>query len=151
MAINGKILRLDNKLNNLYDYKELNIIETMLDDIKKIVSTRKGSYPGDPKFGVDILKFQFEPTNSSMMSELKRELEVSINTYKSLDMNIEVEVFHESAYNKKGVVARIIGTSKDIRLEADLFLSDDFRSLIFVYEEEVLQSMELKYDEYHTE
>lgn len=60
--------------------------------IRNILLTRKGNYPFNPSFGMDIERYQFDLLDDVQISEIKNELFRQIATYMPSFQNVVVDV-----------------------------------------------------------
>jgi phage baseplate assembly protein W len=68
------------------------IILAIILAIRNILLTRKGNYPFNPSFGMDIEKYQFDLLDDVQISEIKNELFRQIATYMPSFQNVVVDV-----------------------------------------------------------
>lgn len=87
----NKKIKISNVLNEIYDFKQMTETEALLDDIKKIVSTIRGTYITDPEFGVDIKYKLFDPKDSITLAEVKNSVESAIKKYISVPIGLNVD------------------------------------------------------------
>lgn len=60
--------------------------------IRNILLTRKGNFPFNPSFGMDIERYQFDLLDDVQVAEIKNELFRQISTYMPSFQNVVVDV-----------------------------------------------------------
>lgn len=87
----NKKIKVSNVLNEIYDFKQMSESEALLDDVKKIISTIRGTYLTDPEFGIDIKYKLFDPKDSITLAEVKTSVESAIKKYVSVPIGLSVD------------------------------------------------------------
>lgn len=89
-------------------------------DLMHLILTRKGQRLYNPQFGTDLLKFIFEPNDSSTLSDIKQEIKTVVKKYlPKLDVT-EISVT-ESPISEHAAVVRI-----DYTITDEVFTTTDF-------------------------
>lgn len=60
--------------------------------IRNILLTRRGNYPFNPTFGMNIQKYQFELLDATQLSQIKSELSNQIAEFLPAFQNVEIDV-----------------------------------------------------------
>lgn len=77
-----------NQLNARNDFAELNELEGIVEDIRRILTTIKGSYPYNPEFGTNVNHYVFEPNDQITISAFKKDLISTIKMYVDAPINL---------------------------------------------------------------
>jgi len=128
---------INNKLNEIYDFKTMSDSEKLLDDIKKIVSITKGTYPLDPELGLDIHKDIYEPKDSMTLETVKKKVESALRKYITIPIDLRVDAKYVDSDGINTILFQI-----DVKYRGDDLLvlgniSDSYFSVLgYINEEE---------------
>jgi len=88
--------------------------------IKNILLTRKGNFPFNPNFGMNISKYQFDLLDEQSVAQIKAELEGHIAKYipDLEDVFVEVQIV-EDAEERLGTNQGVIGISITTTLNSE--------------------------------
>lgn len=117
-------------LNQFGDFEEILGIDTVIENLRRMLLTPRGTYPFDPEFGSDIYKFIFEPADLVTKEEIEYEVSslISYLRYPKTKITYKVIFFNDS---------------KGFRLDFDIKYNGEHKKSTVVLDETLLTTLEV--------
>jgi phage baseplate assembly protein W len=112
------------------DFRRIEGVAVLINSIRNLLTTPRGSYPFDPEYGSDLYKKVFEPADKTTEEEIQIE---SVDRIKIFDDRITVrEVTTQFFNNRKGYRLNITIEKDDVKAVTSL---DFLETSAFVLQE----------------